>query len=265
MDFKKKYENVKDIIKGLGNVVVAFSGGVDSTLLLKTCIDVLGKKNVLAFIGQSPAFPSREIEEAKRLSCLFGAEYMIVETLEMENPDFVRNDKSRCYYCKDNLFRKAWEAAKTKGFSHVIEGSNLDDTSDYRPGRKACVEQGIISPLLMAGLTKKEIREISKTLGLTTHDKPAFACLSSRIPYGTSINSDILKKIELSEEFIRSLGIHQIRVRYHRSIARIEVAKDEINIVVDNKEVIADALRNFGFLYITLDLEGYRTGSMNIF
>jgi pyridinium-3,5-biscarboxylic acid mononucleotide sulfurtransferase len=263
MDIDQKYGNLKEIIKGLGKVVVAFSGGVDSTFLLKTCVDVLGRENVLAFIGLSPTCPAREIEEAKNLSALIGVEYIIEETSEMEDPDFVRNDKSRCYYCKTHLFRKAWEIAEKGGFLHVVEGSNLDDMDDYRPGRKACLEQEAVSPLLMAKLTKNEIRELSKKLSLPTHDKPAFACLSSRIPYGTPINIDILNKIELSEDFIRSLGIRQVRVRYHGSVARIEVANNEIDTVIDNRETIADALRNYGFLYIALDLQGYRTGSMN--
>ncbi|MEI6154956.1 MAG: ATP-dependent sacrificial sulfur transferase LarE [Deltaproteobacteria bacterium] len=263
MDIDQKYGNAKEIIKGLGRVLVAFSGGVDSTFLLKTCVDVLGRDNVLAFIGLSPTCPAREIDEAKNLSAFIGAEYVIRETSEMEDPDFVRNDKSRCYYCKTHLFRKAWEIAEKGGFLHVVEGSNLDDMDDYRPGRKACVEQKAISPLLIAELTKNEIRELSKTLGLPTHDKPAFACLSSRIPYGTPIGIDILNKIELSEDFIRSLGIRQVRVRYHGSVARIEVANNEIDTVIDNKEAIAEALRKYGFLYIALDLQGYRTGSMN--
>lgn len=263
MGIEQKHEQLIKIISGLKGVTVAFSGGVDSTFLLKTCVDVLGKENVLAFIGKSPTCPAREIEEAKALSALIGAKYIIVETSEMEDPDFVRNDKSRCYYCKNHLFRKVWETAAKKGFLHVAEGSNLDDMDDYRQGRKACVEQKVISPLLMAELTKNEIRELSRRLHLPTHDKPAFACLSSRIPYGTPIMIDILKKIELSEDFIRGLGMRQVRVRYHGNVARIEVENDELTKVIENKDKIAEALESYGFLYITLDLQGYRTGSMN--
>lgn len=264
MDIEYKFNKLKNLIYNLRSVVVAFSGGTDSTFLLKICADALGKENVLAFTGQSPAYPAREIEEAKRLATLIGVEYIIEETSEMEDPDFIRNDKSRCYYCKTHLFRKAWEIAEKDGFLHVVEGSNLDDMDDYRPGRKACIEQKALSPLLSAELTKNEIRELSRKLCLPTHDKPAFACLSSRIPYGTAINNDILKKIELSEDFIRSFGIRQARVRYHGNIARIEVDNNEIITIIDNRDRIAEALQNYGFFYITLDLQGYRTGSMNI-
>ena len=263
MGIEQKYDQLKKIISGYKRTIVAFSGGVDSTFLLKTCVDVLGKENVMAFIGQSPTCPAREIEEAKKLSALIGVEYIIEKTSEMEDSDFVRNDKLRCYYCKNHLFRKAWEIAEKGRFLHVVEGSNLDDTYDYRPGRKACLEQGIASPLLMAELTKNDIRELSRQLHLPTHDKPAFACLSSRIPYGIPIMIETLEKIELSEDFIRGLGIRQVRVRYHGSVARIEVANNEINKVFESKDEIAEALQNYGFFYITLDLQGYRTGSMN--
>ena len=263
MDIEYKFNHLKDSVKNLKSVVVAFSGGTDSTFLLKICADTLGKENVMAFTGQSPTSPAREIEEAKGLATLIGVEHIIEETSEMEDPDFIRNDKSRCYYCKTHLFRKAREIAEKGGFLHVVEGSNLDDMDDYRPGRKACIEQKALSPLLSAKLTKNEIRELSRKLCLPTHDKPAFACLSSRIPYGTAINNDILKKIELSEDFIRSFGIRQARVRYHGNIARIEVDNDEIITIIDNRDRIAEALQNYGFFYITLDLQGYRTGSMN--
>jgi pyridinium-3,5-biscarboxylic acid mononucleotide sulfurtransferase len=264
MNTEEKFEKLKKIISGLGKVVVAFSGGVDSTFLLKTCVDVLWKENVLAFIGLSPTCPAREIEEARELSALIGAEHVISETTEMEDRNFLENTTSRCYFCKTHLFDRAWEIAKERGFLHVLEGSNLDDMDDFRPGRKACLEQNVVSPLLIAELTKSEIRELSKRLSLPTHDKPSFACLSSRIPYGTSIDSEILKSIECSEDFIRGLGIRQLRVRYHGAVARIEVLPEDFPTILANRTAIMEALKRYGFSYVTLDLKGYTTGSMNI-
>jgi uncharacterized protein len=264
MSTEEKYTSLKTIIADLQRVVVAFSGGVDSTFLLKVCVDVLGRNNVLAFIGLSPTCPDREIEAAKNLAGFIGAEYLIEETSEMNDPRFVENNKSRCYFCKTHLFVKAKEVAVMRGFLHIVEGSNLDDMDDFRPGRKACAEQAVKSPLLEAKLTKKEIRHLSKQLSLPTYDKPSFACLSSRIPYGISIDTTILKKIERSEDFIQSLGVRQGRVRYHGNVARIEVLPEDFDTILSNREKIAAALIQYGFSHVALDLKGYRTGSMNI-
>jgi uncharacterized protein len=261
---KQKYSLLRAIIKDLQRVVVAFSGGVDSTLLLKACVDVLGTENVVAFIGLSPTCPEREIAEAKRLSTLIGVEYVTAETSEMADPRYIENNTSRCYFCKTHLFTKAREIAEQKGFIHVVEGSNVDDMDDFRPGRKACSEQGVKSPLLEAGLTKGEIRELSETLALPTHDKPSFACLSSRVSYGTAIDEAILKRIERAEDFIQSLGIRQVRVRCHGNVARIEVLDKDFDAIMANRDKISEMLKQYGFLYVTLDLKGYRTGSMNI-
>jgi uncharacterized protein len=264
MNTEAKYTSLKTIITDLQSVVVAFSGGVDSTFLLKVCVDVLGKDNVLAFIGLSPTCPDREIEAAKDLAGFIGARYLIEETSEMDDPRFVENNKSRCYFCKTHLFVKAKEIAARKGLLHVVEGSNLDDMDDFRPGRRASIEQAARSPLLEANLTKIEIRRLSQQLLLPTHDKPSFACLSSRVPYGISIDTTILKKIERSEDFIQSLGIKQARVRYHGDVARIEVLSEDFDIILAHKERIIRALMHYGFLHVSLDLKGYRTGSMNI-
>jgi uncharacterized protein len=263
MQSEQKYSRLKKIINVLQGVVVAFSGGVDSTFLLKVCVDVLGRGNVLAFTGLSATCPEREIADAQRLSSLIGVECILSETAEMDDPRFIENNTSRCYFCKIHLFAKAWEIAHQKGFIHVVEGSNLDDMNDIRPGRKACLEQGVKSPLLEAELTKGEIRELSEALALPTHDKPSFACLSSRVPYGTAIDTAILKRIECSEDFIQSIGIRQVRVRYHGAIARIEVLDKDFDIVMANRDKIAEALKHYGFFYVVLDLKGYRTGSMN--
>jgi uncharacterized protein len=263
MKNEQKYSRLKAIIKDLQSVIVAFSGGVDSTFLLKVCVDVLGSQNVVAFLGLSPTCPEREIAEARRLSVLIGVECVTAETAEMDDPRFIENNTSRCYFCKTHLFAKAREIAEQRGFAHVVEGSNVNDIDDFRPGRKACSEQGVKSPLLEAGLTKVEIRELSETLALPTHDKPSFACLSSRVPYGTAIDEKILKRIERSEDFIQSLGIRQVRVRYHGNVARIEVPVKDFDVIMANRDKIAEALKHYGFLSITLDLNGYRMGSMN--
>jgi pyridinium-3,5-biscarboxylic acid mononucleotide sulfurtransferase len=258
-----KFEELKGIIKGLRRVLVTYSGGVDSTFLLKCCVDVLGSENVLAFIGASPSYPAREMEEAKEYAGLIGADYVCVETSEMEDANFVRNPRERCYYCKLNLFGRAQEMASAKGFTYILEGSNLDDMDDFRPGRRACAERGVVSPLLTARLTKAEVRELSKALGLPTHNKPSLACLASRVPYGTAIDASLLKKIELSEEFLKGLGVKQARVRSHGDMARIEVTDPDFDVVAAHRKEIADRLKEYGFAYIALDLRGYRTGSMN--
>ncbi len=263
METDAKYQRLKEIIGGLGDALVAYSGGVDSTLLLKTCVDVLGPDHVVAFVAASETYPEREVEEACNVARSLGVRCEVVRTAEMEDEDFIANTKDRCYHCKLHLFDDALKIAQKKGFRNVLEGSNVDDQGDYRPGRRAVAEKKIQSPLLEAGLTKKEIRLVSEQLGLPTFDKPSLACLASRIPYGTKINERLLRMIERSEEFISSLGIGQVRVRYHGGVARVEVEEKDFAAVLEHKDEIVDVLREFGFVYVTLDLKGYRTGSMN--
>lgn len=218
----------------------------------------------MAFTGLSPTCPQREIDEARKLSALIGVELVTAGTSEMDDPRFIENNTARCYFCKTHLFTKAREIAEQRGFIYVVEGANLDDMDDFRPGRKACSEQGVKSPLLEAGLTKEEIRGLSEMLALPTHEKPSFACLSSRIPYGTAIDTTTLKRIERSEDFIQSLGIRQVRVRCHGNVARIEVPDKDFDAIMANRDKITEALKRYGFPYVVLDLKGYRTGSMNI-
>lgn len=263
MNAETKYERLKEIVKGLGNTLVAFSGGVDSTLLLKTCIDVLGATRVRALIATSETYPDREIEAARKIAESLGVAYEVIQTTEMADKEFLANTKERCYHCKLHLFGDALTVAEKYGLKYVVEGSNVDDQGDYRPGRRAIAELKIRSPLLEAGLTKKEIRALSEELGLPTFNKPSLACLASRIPYGTRITENVLGMIERSEGFLAGLGIRQVRVRYHGGVARVEVEEEDFDTVLDRREEIVQALNSFGFMYVTLDLKGYRTGSMN--
>jgi len=258
-----RYEKLQGIIRSLKKAAVAFSGGVDSTFLLKVSLDCLGKENVIAVAAVSPSYPEAEKSEALALARSLGVRLVMVDAVEMNNPAYILNNPDRCYHCKTELFKAIWDVIRKEGFTHILEGSNVDDLSDYRPGRKACLEAGVKSPLMEAGLSKNDIRELSENLGLPTHNKPAQACLASRIPYGTPITADRLKRIELSEAYIRTLGISQVRVRYEGSTARIEVEPEDLPAVLAYRNEIADKLVDFGFTYVSLDLKGYRTGSMN--
>lgn len=264
MNIESKYETLKDIVEELKTVLVAYSGGLDSTLLLKTCVDVLGNKHVVAFIGNAPTFPAKEIQEATQTASDIGAEYILFDTEILQDSLFVENTKERCYYCKKHLLRIAARIAKEKNMACVTDGTNFDDTKDFRPGSAAVKEMGVVSPLLKAKLTKNDIRELSRMLSLPTFNKPPYACLATRVPYGTPIDTTLLKQIELSEEFIKNIGISQVRVRYHGNTARIEVMKNDLDTILRERKEIIDGLKQYGFTYVSLDLEGYRTGSMNV-
>lgn len=258
-----KYNNLISYMKSLGSVVVAFSGGVDSTFLLKAAKEALGEK-AAALTVVSPYIPTWEIEEAKELvkSIEVRHEFLQVPVI-MDEIKF--NPEDRCYLCKKAIFTKISSFAKENGYKYVVDGTNFDDIKDYRPGLRALKELEIKSPLLENQLTKDEIRKLSKELGLKTWDKPPYACLLSRIPYGTEIKEEELRKIEKSERYLMDIGLKAVRVRAHGDLARIEVPKEEIEKLF-NKELLAEITQNlkgFGFKYVSLDMEGYRTGSLN--
>jgi uncharacterized protein len=265
-DLESKYRALRRIIGELESVVVAFSGGVDSTLVLKVALDVLGVQNVLAATARSPSFPPHELDGAENLARELGARHRLFDSDEMSNADFSSNPPDRCYFCKRELFTKLAEIAAEEGLKSVAEGSNSDDEGDFRPGLRAAEELGVRSPLRGAGLTKADVRALSRRLALPTHDKPSFACLASRIPYGERITGEKLARIEKAEALLRGMGMRQFRVRSHNGIARIELAQDEDMAALVEPRArarISAELRRLGFSYVTLDLEGYRSGSMN--
>lgn len=257
-----KYQKLKQRLAGLGSVAVAFSGGVDSTFLLKTAHDVLGA-GAVAVTARSLNFPARELREACAFAEKHGIEHVLFDSGELDAEGFSKNPVDRCYLCKTRLFKKINEIARQKGLAHVAEGSNADDEGDYRPGLKAVGELGVISPLKDAGLTKAQIRRLSKELRLPTWNKPAFACLSSRFPYGDEITPEKLRMVDEAEQFLYDLGLTQIRVRCHGNLARIETDEAGACLIMDRRLTVHERLRGIGFAYVSLDLKGYRTGSMN--
>lgn len=262
---QSKYQRLQSILKEMESVAIGYSGGVDSTLLVKVAVDILGDKAV-AMIGRSETYPTREFEEAVKIAESIGARYVIVKTEETDVLKFRVNPVNRCYFCKTELFGKLDQIADREGLRWIADGTITDDVGDFRPGMKAKSEKNVRSPLLEAGLSKAEVRELSRHLGLPTWDKPAFACLSSRFPYGMSITKENLTKVDAAETFLRDEGFRYFRVRFHdERTARIEVGTEEINRLTDNdlRERLVRHLKELGFTYVTLDLQGYRTGSMN--
>jgi uncharacterized protein len=265
MKTENKFNKLESILKEMGSVLIAYSGGVDSTFLAVTAHKVLGSKS-LAVFAFSPVSPPSEREEAGDFARKTGLRYKIIQGNEMDNPDFVANPPDRCYYCRKELFRELKQISDNEGLKWIADGTNYDDLMDYRPGRKAAAEANVRSPLFEAKLTKEEIRRLSKEKGLPTWNKPASPCLASRIPYGTPVTPDVLHKIGEGEKYLHSLGLGQLRLRHHGDIARLELDENDMALIMKDgiRREIVEQIKTLGYKYVTLDLTGYRTGSLNI-
>lgn len=258
----EKISRLKSILAQNDNLLVAYSGGVDSSLLLKFAYDLLQERAV-AITAISPSLSLREREQARQVARWIGARQVEIESHELENPEYLANSPRRCYFCKSEVYSLLVAYARENGFQVLVDGMNADDLSDHRPGRQAARELGIRSPLQEAGLSKTEIRTLARQVGLPNWDKPAAACLSSRVPYGTLISLEVLSQIEQAEQVLLDYGFREVRVRTHDQTARIEVPSEDIPALINRRQEILAALKKLGYVYITLDLAGFRSGSLN--
>jgi len=261
---RAKYDRLLDILKELESVIVAFSGGVDSTFLAQAAKDALDDKALLV-TADSETYPASELEEARRLAGHLGMRHLVIETRELDNPEYARNAPNRCFFCKEELFTRLAPLAQREGAAHLVYGANMDDLGDHRPGMEAAKHMGVKAPLIEAEFWKTEIRELSHEFGLPTWDKPSFACLSSRFQYGDAITAEKLRQVDAAEAFVRSLGFKQFRVRHHDRLARLEIARDEMARLWEDglRDAIVERFRELGYLYVTVDLQGFRSGSAN--
>jgi len=260
---RKKIDSCREIIRQLGGVVVAFSGGVDSSFLLALAIDTLGRPNVLPAMAVSTIFPHRDYRAGRELVVELGVDLVELPTPQLTDPHFTSNPTDRCYYCKTQVLGRLKELANQRGLTAVVSGANADDMSDYRPGSRAEVQLGVRRPLLEAGMTKADVRAASKAMGLKSHDRPSLACLASRVPYGEPITEEKITRVEQAEEYLMSLGFTQCRLRDHGKIARVEVPLDELKLAMAFRQAIVDKLKGLGYTYVALDMQGFRSGSMN--
>ena len=257
-----KFKNLVSYLRELDSLIVAFSGGVDSSFLLAVAKENV-KGKIIAVTSISPIHKIKDIKDAKLIAKDLGVNHILLNTNELSIPEFVINDKNRCYYCKRNLFKKIWQIAKEQNISYIAHGANLDDMKDYRPGHKAAEEYRVLSPLVDAGFRKDEIRYMAKEMGLWIWNKPSSSCLATRVPYGSIITKEKLNMIEMAENFLESLGHKEVRVRYHKDIARIEVPESQLKEIIDKRKEILKRFREIGFVYVSLDIEGFASGKMN--